>query len=121
MTDIQYVYPARLEEVIDGDTIDVTVDLGFHITRRVRLRLAGLDTAEIYGVEDESAEYERGMVHSNYVSEWFDETPDEAFPLTVDVQKKGKFGRYIATVYRNDRERSLNDALRASFDVASES
>ena len=55
-----YEYSAALMGVVDGDTVDVTVDLGFRIHREIRLRLAGIDTHETYGVSKDSEEYRRG-------------------------------------------------------------
>ena len=42
-----YTYAARLVRVVDGDTVDLDIDLGFHITVRERFRLAGIDTPEL--------------------------------------------------------------------------
>jgi micrococcal nuclease len=68
-----YEYQARCVEVIDGDTQDVVVDLGFHIQRRIRLRLLGVDTHETYGVDHDSEEYRRGKRETEFVAEWLDE------------------------------------------------
>ena len=43
-----YRYRARLGRVVDGDTIDVLIELGFYVTLRERVRLEGIDTPEIY-------------------------------------------------------------------------
>jgi|APHM01.1.fsa_nt_gi Micrococcal nuclease (thermonuclease) homologs len=112
----EYVYDARLIDIVDGDTIDVTVDLGFNITRDVRLRLMDVDTAEIFGVEDTSDEYQRGMKHKQYVSDWLECDVDTRFPLRIGTHKKGKFGRYIATVWKPNDNQSLNAALLSEFD-----
>lgn len=45
----QYFFAGRVERVIDGDTFDITCDLGFSIYHRVRVRLRGVDTPEVYG------------------------------------------------------------------------
>jgi micrococcal nuclease len=124
-----YEYPAQLVEVIDGDTVDVTVDLGFHIHRTVRLRLAGVDTDEIYGVEETSAEYESGMEHMSFVRQWFQRSEatdddqdaadtacvDDEWPFIVRTEKKGKYGRYIATVERRADGSELTDELITTF------
>jgi len=130
-----YEYPARLVEVIDGDTIDVTVDLGFHIHRTVRLRLAGVDTDEIYGVEQTSAEYDRGMEHAAFVRQWFQQPvetgcsqdepntadADGGWPFIVRTKKKGKYGRYIATVERRADGSELTDELATAFPAVKQS
>jgi micrococcal nuclease len=52
-----YRYRARLGRVVDGDTIDVLIELGFYVTLRERVRLEGIDTPEIYRVPKDSEEY----------------------------------------------------------------
>lgn len=110
-----YEYRARPVDVIDGDTIDVTIDLGFSTYRRTRLRLKGLDTAEIYGTDEDSDEYEEGQRHAAFVREWLPRSG--RWPLVVRTQKQGKYGRYIAEVERREDGNVLNDALRRQFDV----
>ena len=112
--------------VVDGDTLDVTVDLGFQTRRNVRLRLYGVDTAEIYGVDDTSDEYERGMTHARFVADWLDDArdanPNAPWPLRVyTLRVAGKYGRYVADVLDDDGD-SLVGALYAEFgdDVRSE-
>jgi len=112
-------YQARCVEVIDGDTQDVIVDLGFHIQRRIRLRLAGVDTHETYGVAHDSQEYRRGKRESEFVEAWFDDATDAhggEWPLVVRTDKTGKYGRYLATIERRSDGAVLNDALRETFD-----
>lgn len=46
---VPFIYKADLVRVIDGDTIDVTIDLGFSISMLARVRLKGVDTPEIFG------------------------------------------------------------------------
>ena len=46
-----YRYMAKLGRVVDGDTMDVVIDLGFYVELRERVRLAGMDTPEIYRVK----------------------------------------------------------------------
>ena len=41
-----YVYKAKLDRVVDGDTVDANIDLGFDISINKRIRLAGIDTPE---------------------------------------------------------------------------
>jgi len=104
-----YEYRAELLRVVDGDTIDVNVDLGFNITREIRLRLLGVDTHETYGVSHDSEEYQRGMEETKFVTEWL---PDE---FIIRTEKKGKYGRYLAEIERSDGQ-ILNELLRQEFD-----
>jgi endonuclease YncB( thermonuclease family) len=105
--------------VVDGDTLDVTADLGFRAYRDVRLRLYRVDTAEIYGVHDTSDEYERGMAHARFVEEWLDDAvradPDDHWPLRIyTLQDSGKYGRYVADVLGSEGD-SLVAALFERF------
>lgn len=112
-----YEYQASLLNVVDGDTIDVTVDLGFRIHREIRLRLEGIDTHETHGVSKDSEEYRKGMQEKRFVEEWFRAiTPDDIeWPFVIRTEKTGKFGRYIAEVERKADDTILNDALIAEF------
>jgi len=114
-----YEYQARCVEVVDGDTQDVVVDLGFHIQRRIRLRLAGVDTHETYGVDHDSEEFRRGKEETEFVAEWLNEAAaqhDGEWPLLIRTAKKGKYGRYLATIERRYDGTVLNETLRQEFD-----
>lgn len=107
-----YEYRAELERVVDGDTYDFQVDLGFHVFTRIRIRMLGVDTAETYGVKKESDEYQRGMEHKRFVEEWLDEA-DEIF-IETEKDEQGKYGRWLARVY-NESGESLNVALQEEY------
>jgi len=114
-----YEYQARCVEVVDGDTQDVVVDLGFHLQRQIRLRLLGVDTHETYGVDHDSEEYRRGKRETEFVAEWLEtaaEAYDGEWPLIVRTEKKGKYGRYLATIERRADDAVLNETLRREFD-----
>jgi micrococcal nuclease len=117
-----YEYQASPGTVVDGDTIEVTVDLGFRIHRKIRLRLTGVDTHEIHGVDHDSEEYRRGKAQKEFVEEWLDDSTDEnlEWPLFVRTEKTGKYGRYLAEIERKFDGAVLNDALVDEFgDVVS--
>ncbi len=103
-----YQYKARLDRVVDGDTIDVIIDLGFRITTHQRLRLAGINTPEIYRVSRGSEEYRRGKEAREFVERRLAENNNE---MTIETHKTGKYGRYIAVVRLADSEVSLNQEL----------
>lgn len=118
-----WLFQCDLARAVDGDTIDLLVDLGFKTSRIVRVRFAGVDTAEIYGPNSEE-EYERGKEHAGFVADWLQvarvEHPGE-WPLIVETEKQtGKFGRYIATsIHRKyDGEELLTDIIAAYPEVA---
>ena len=67
-----FPFQARLERVIDGDTMVFRVDLGFRTRKEVQVRIKGIDTAEIYGTPEGSDEHEREQEHSASARAWFD-------------------------------------------------
>jgi len=102
-------YYATLDRVVDGDTLDITVDLGFRICTKVRVRLAGLDTPETYGVKKESEEYQKGMAAKEFVENWFASKAPNRF-LIESEKLQGKYGRWIVTVSPEDSSETLNEA-----------
>lgn len=111
---LMWEYRAEVDRVVDGDTVDFTVDLGFNVQTKIRTRLLGVDTHETYGVSHDSEEYELGKRETEWVQEWF----DEADSVTIKTQSTGKYGRWLATIQREDGE-CLNDRLVDEFDVSS--
>jgi micrococcal nuclease len=90
-----YVYDAEITRVIDGDTFDFKIDLGFSIHVKERLRLYGVNTPEIKGVERTE-----GLRVKKYVT---DKILNKTFEILV--YKKGKYGRYIADLMLTKKER----------------
>lgn len=92
-------YYAEVDRVIDGDTIDLTIDTGFEGFRKERIRLIDVDTAEIHGVKHDTEEYEKGMEHKQFVKEWLDEKV-----IVRTWQNTGSFYRYLGDIYLIDEE-----------------
>lgn len=106
----QYVYKAHIDRVIDGDTFDATVDLGFQITTYQRLRLTNVDTPEMKGPEREEGakvkEYVKGLI--------------EGKTVTIQSFKLGDFGRYTAEVFLDGDEKLSEHLLAQGMAVRSE-
>lgn len=85
----RYIFKATVLRVIDGDTFDMQIDLGFRITTYQRLRLYGIDTPEVRGKEKEE-----GLKVKEYVKNLI-----EGKEVIVETYKIGKYGRYIVSVY----------------------
>ena len=121
----RYERNARVLRVIDGDTLELSVDLGFGNWHQDKFRLAGVNTPEKYGVKKDSDEYKAGVAASEFTKQWIQENADgEPFetPLgKVEFPRvvirtfdsgKGKYGRWICSVHTTDGEgESLNEAL----------
>lgn len=98
--------------VVDGDTMDLLVDMGMRLHLRVRVRLEGVNTSEVYGVAKGTPEFETGIRQSAFVEGWMadaDDT-DETWPLIIKTEKdeRGKYGRLVAQIYRHSDEHVLN-------------
>ena len=100
-----YEYECTIRRVVDGDTIDVDVDLGFGTWRcSERIRLYGVDTPECRTRDAE--EKAAGLLAKEFVEEALH--VGETYTLTT--KEKGKFGRYLGTIYLTE-ETSINAAL----------
>ena len=93
-------------KVIDGDTVDVEIDLGFDLTKKERVRLGGIDTPESRTRVLE--EKKLGLQAKDYLKSLI----MNADKLIVRTEKDGKFGRMIGYLYMNpDATVSLNQML----------
>lgn len=109
---------SKVRRVVDGDTIDVYSDLGHHTFTEFRMRLAGIDTWEVYGVSHDSEEYKRGKVHSEFVKDWIEqgqENWDGEWPFIVETENMGKYGRWLGTMTRRSDGSELTTALLNEF------
>lgn len=100
-----YDYPATYVGNYDGDTIDFLVDVGFNIQHKIRVRLAGVDTAELRGGTEHSKELAREAKY--FVEEAL--TTAGYIEIKTEKDKTGKYGRYIAHVFYDGK--SLNEDL----------
>jgi micrococcal nuclease len=89
-----YEYNAKVEKVVDGDTIDCTIDLGFHTWKKIRVRMAGINTPESRTRDLE--EKERGLAAKNRLEEILKYNDNHCM---LKISGLGKFGRALATVH----------------------
>ena len=89
-----YEYKAIVDRVVDGDTIDVTIDLGFKTWKKVRVRMEGINTPESRTRDLE--EKKKGLAAKARLQEILDYNSNEC---VLKVSGVGKFGRAIASVY----------------------
>jgi micrococcal nuclease len=102
-----YEYKAKLIRVVDGDTIDAEIDLGFKVYIKERIRFAGIDTPESRTRHKHEKSW--GLAAKCRVKDLL-EYEDTEFTLTTELQKKGKFGRILGTVILADGT-SLSEIL----------
>ena len=105
-----YEYSCKVKKVVDGDTMDVILDLGFDILYSCRVRLAGIDTPESRTRDlDEKA---RGKLSKAFLQECI--KGRKVVLKTKLKDSRGKFGRVIAEVWAELEEgslRNINDLM----------
>lgn len=111
-----FEYKATVIRVVDGDTLELELDLGFDTFRKEKVRLARVDTPEVYGVKKESAEYQKGQLASQFTKEWIEKTNGEIVVKT-EKDKTGKYGRYIVEVFAGDGD-SVGENLQEAIIAA---
>ena len=88
-----YTYKAKLQRVVDGDTIDATIDLGFDIFVKKRIRFAGINAPESRTRDLE--EKARGLAAKDRVKNILEENID----FELHSEELGKFGRVLGKIY----------------------
>ena len=102
----------KINRVVDGDTIDVTIDLGFDLHKKERVRVAGVDTPEKRTRDLE--EKALGLDATNWLKEKLEgavKGDDDLIIRTELVGGVGKYGRLLGWLYIGDAEVSLNETM----------
>jgi micrococcal nuclease len=101
-------YVKKVTKVVDGDTIDVDIDLGFDISFTSRVRLAGIDTPE--SRTRDLAEKALGLESKEYLKNHL----KDAKSIVIKTEKMNsteKFGRILGWLYVNGETVSVNDMM----------
>jgi len=85
-----YIRRAKVTRVVDGDTVDLEVDLGYHISLSIRGRLLGVDTPE-RGQPDFA-------LATDTLASLLKENSDEDGYVSIKSTKTGKFGRWLVEI-----------------------
>ena len=104
----------EINRVLDGDTIDVTIDLGFDLFKKERVRVAGVDTPEKRTRDLE--EKALGIDATNWLKEKLEGAlagDDDLVIRTELVGGVGKYGRLLGWLYLGDGSLSLNEQMIA--------
>ena len=102
----------KIKKVLDGDTIDVVIDLGFDLAKTERVRIAGVDTPEkrTRNLEEKAL----GLDATNWLKDKLTQTIKGEDELVVRTELKGgvgKYGRLLGWLYVGDAEVSLNEQM----------
>ena len=101
-----------VDKVVDGDTIDVSIDLGFDLIKKERVRVAGVDTPEKRTRDLE--EKALGLDATYWMQKNLQDTLDGDEELTIRTELvggMGKYGRLLGWLYVGDDDVSLNEKM----------
>jgi micrococcal nuclease len=106
-----YIYRIRLiHKVVDGDTIDADIDLGFDISLTKRIRLAGIDTPESRTSDANEKKY--GLESKDWLKKRCENAKDILIKTELPDSTE-KYGRIIGHLFINGEETSLNNQMIA--------
>jgi len=102
----------EINRVVDGDTIDVTIDLGFDLSKKERVRVAGVDTPEkrTRNLEEKAL----GLDATEWIKEKLEGAIDGEDDLVIRTELvggMGKYGRLLGWLYIGDSDVSLNEQM----------
>ena len=106
----KYIYRAKLERVVDGDTVDALIDVGFDIWVKKRIRYMGIDTWESRTRNLE--EKKKGLLAKERNKELLEKVSSKAGYFRLKSHGTGKYGRVLGEIFIKGEESSLNDLLK---------
>ena len=103
-----YEYRAKVTRCVDGDTVDVNIDVGFDILYSSRVRLFGIDTPE--SRTRDKVEKKFGLLAKEYLKAFIKETGKD---LIIKTRKdgKGKYGRILGELFKQGEDKSINTIM----------
>ena len=105
-----WIYNAEVKKVIDGDTFDIIIDLGFDTLKKGRVRLYGVNTPESRTSNLE--EKKMGLAAKEFTDQWL-KSANHKVKIETIIDKNEKYGRVLAKVW-NEAGNCLNDDIIAS-------
>ena len=109
----KYIYRAKLDRVVDGDTIDAMIDVGFDIWVKKRIRYMGIDTWESRTRDLEEKKF--GLL----AKDWLGNHLNDDIVISTELDnEKGKFGRVLGTVWAegiNINEKMIDEHMAVRY------
>jgi len=108
----KYIYRAKLERVVDGDTIDAMIDIGFDIWIKRRIRYMGIDTWESRTRDLE--EKKKGLAAKARNKELIEKVSSKPGYFRLKSHGVGKYGRVLGEIFIQDingKQYSINETL----------
>lgn len=109
-----YHYPCKIIKVVDGDTVDVDIDLGFGVwMRNQRIRMYGIDAPESRTSNQTEKKY--GLASKRFLEDMCDDK--NGLVLRTHKDKKGKFGRILGELWRTTdyADQSINEYMLEKY------
>jgi micrococcal nuclease len=103
---VMYTYKAKVIKVIDGDTVDCEIDLGFHINITKRVRLSGIDAFELNSKDLEAREKA-----AKAKSKLTFTLTNKYVILVTELDKADKYGRVLGSIYESEKEFETNNSI----------
>ena len=104
----KHIYSAKIVRVVDGDTADAMIDLGFDTWVKKRIRFYGVDTGESRTRNLE--EKKKGLAAKAYVKDLLENSDEGKFLLKS--HGVGKYGRVLGELFVKGEEKSVNELLK---------
>lgn len=98
-----YTYKAHIVDVYDGDTVTAIVDLGFHVSKQIKVRLKDIDAPELRGNERSA-----GLVSKARLEEL---VLNKDVLLITFKDKQEKYGRWLGEIFTADSPDTVNSIL----------
>jgi micrococcal nuclease len=108
----KYIYRAKLDRVVDGDTVDALIDVGFDIWFKKRIRFMGLDTWESRTRDLE--EKKKGKLAKERTRQLLEEVSSKPGYFRIKSHGLGKYGRVLGEIFIMDKDGkqwSVNETL----------
>ena len=99
-------YQCKLLRVVDGDTCDAMVDLGFNVHVKTRIRFHGVDTWECR--TRDKAEKKKGLAAKEFTKDFLEKTGS----FVLKSHGVGKYGRCLGSIFNEDYSLCLNEELK---------
>jgi micrococcal nuclease len=110
----KYIYRAKLDRVVDGDTVDALIDVGFDIWFKKRIRFVGIDTWE--SRTRDLAEKAKGLEAKARTKQLLEEVSNKRGYFRLKSHGLGKYGRVLGELFIMDgagKQISINETLIA--------
>ena len=109
-----YEYKVKsIDHIVDGDTFDCSIDLGFNISHKIRVRMYGINTPESRTRDLE--EKARGLKSKERLTQLLNVGSQGDTHLVLQTKEKGKYGRYLGIILRqrkdDDERLNINQRL----------